>query len=45
LATQVAPTATVRDLAELLDVDMNQVAGVLVLIATDPLTGDPVEVA
>jgi hypothetical protein len=45
LAADVAPAAAVGDLAELLDVNVDQVAGVFVLVPADPLTGYPVDVA
>ena len=40
----VAPAAAVGDVAELLDVDVDQRAGVVVLVAADRLAGDPVDV-
>src|SRR5215831_10139060 len=39
----VAPSAAVRHVAELFDVDVDQGAGAVVLIAADRLPGDPVD--
>ena len=44
LAADVAPAAAVGDVAELLDVDVEHRAGVVVLVAADRLAGDPVDV-
>jgi hypothetical protein len=44
LAAEVAPAAAVGHVAEFLDVDVQQVAGVFVFVAADRLAGDPVEV-
>src|SRR5688500_14763623 len=44
-SADVTPAAAVGDSAELLDVDVDQVAGALMLVASDRLSGRPVEVA
>jgi hypothetical protein len=45
LSAEIAPAAAVGNLAELLDVDMDQIARPFVLVATDRLSGGAVEVA
>jgi len=42
-ASDLAPTTAVRDVAELLDVDVQHRAGVRVLVATDRLAGRSVD--
>src|SRR4051794_26421724 len=44
LAADIAPATAVGNLAELLDVDVEQVAGVFVLVAANRFTGGPVNV-
>jgi hypothetical protein len=44
-AAHVAPAAAVGDVAQLLDIDVEQVAGVGVFVAADGFAGDPVEVS
>jgi hypothetical protein len=43
-AVDVAPAAAVGDVAQLLDVDVQQRTGVVVFVAADRLAGAPVEV-
>jgi hypothetical protein len=45
LSAEVAPAAAVGDVAELLDVDVDEFAWSLALVAAGWLTGDPVDVA
>jgi hypothetical protein len=42
--TQVAPASTIGDIAELLDINVNQGPGIVVLVAADRFAGGPVDV-
>ena len=42
LAAHVAPPAPIRDFPEFLDIDVDQIPGMVVLVAADRPTGDPV---
>ena len=45
LASEVAPAATIGDVADLLHIDISQRAGMVVLVAADRFTGGPVDMA
>jgi hypothetical protein len=43
-AADEAPASTGRDVAQLLDIDVDQRSGVIMLVATDDLTGTNIDV-